>query len=872
MPDTAERIRSALEGRYAIDRELGRGGMATVYLAEDVKHHRQVAVKVLHPELGEVLGKERFLREIETAARLSHPHILPLHDSGEIDGFLFFVMPLAEDESLRDRLDREKQLPIEDALRIAREVADALSYAHSHGVVHRDIKPENILLSSGHAVVADFGIARAVSAAGGDKLTETGMAVGTPSYMSPEQAAGEEDVDGRSDLYALGCLLYEMLAGQAPFTGPTAESVIHQHMTAEAPAITSIRPAVPAEVAGVIQRAMAKTPADRFSPAAQFAEALASPGPAPAPTAAAKRRWLLPATAAGVLVVAAVVVMSRGGGAVEALTIGAARQVTLDPGLEVDPAISPDGEMIAYAAGSPTNMQIFVRQIGGGRTIQLTDDSTINHRSPRWSANGSDIAYQRSDSVIAVVGALGGPARPLVRYQPDDTEQAAQGRLNMGFDWADGGSRVVYPLGWPGRMYSQDVATGERIAITDVGEHYSPVISPDGEWVAYVRDNAIFVFGTTDFANEGVSSIAISPIDGGPVVAITDGTSLDVSPQWLPDGRTLLWVSDRDGARDIYQVALSGSMEPTRDPRRLTTGLDVHTFTVSADGRRLAYTSLASSSNVWAVDLPSNPPGSTRAAVPLTRGNQIVEGMDVTRDGSTLVFASNRGGNYDIYTVAVGEWEPLRLTSDSAPDFTPKFSADGSSIVYHSMRSGNRDLFTMSRDGTGNQRRTTGPEQDLDADWAPDGSALVFEVFAGAVADELYILSLSDGSRHSLETPGQFPRWSPRGDLITFTNDEGLYVIPAEGGSRRLLVPSTIPGFGPELVAWHPDGRTIYYLASTPSDWAVWSIIEGGEPQLILEFDDPNRQPTRYGFTTNGRKLYMTLGSHESDVWVLEVE
>jgi len=273
MPDTAERIRSALEGRYAIDRELGRGGMATVYLAEDVKHHRQVAVKVLHPELGEVLGKERFLREIETAARLSHPHILPLHDSGEIDGFLFFVMPLAEDESLRDRLDREKQLPIEDALRIAREVADALSYAHSHGVVHRDIKPENILLSSGHAVVADFGIARAVSAAGGDKLTETGMAVGTPSYMSPEQAAGEEDVDGRSDLYALGCLLYEMLAGQAPFTGPTAESVIHQHMTAEAPAITSIRPAVPADVAGVIQRAMAKTPADRFSPAAQFAEA-----------------------------------------------------------------------------------------------------------------------------------------------------------------------------------------------------------------------------------------------------------------------------------------------------------------------------------------------------------------------------------------------------------------------------------------------------------------------------------------------------------------------------------------------------------------------------------------------------------------------
>jgi serine/threonine protein kinase len=867
------RVQSALEGRYTIDRELGRGGMATVYLAEDVKHRRQVAVKVLHPELGEALGQERFLREIEIAAGLSHPHILPLYDSGEADGLLFFVMPLAEDESLRDRLDREKQLPIDDALRIAREIADALSYAHSHGVVHRDIKPENILLSSGHAVVADFGIARAISAAGGDRLTETGLAIGTASYMSPEQAGAESDVDGRSDLYALGCVLYEMLAGQQPFTGPTTESVIHQHMLSEPPAITSIRPAVTAEVAGVIQRAMAKTPADRFSPAAQFAEALAAPSPAPVPAATAKRRWLLPATAAvGVLVVAAVAVMSRGGQAGEAINIGVARQVTLNPGLEVDPAISPDGEMIAYAAGPPSNMQIFVRQIGGGRTIQLTDDSTINHRSPRWSANGSDIAYQRSDSVIAVVGALGGPARTLVRFEPDDTEQASYSNLILGFDWTDDGSRVVYAIGWPGRLYSQDMDTGERIAITGVGEHLSPAISPDGEWVAYVRDNAIFVFGTTDFANEGISSIAISPIDGGPIVVITDGTSLDGSPQWLPDGRTLLWVSDRDGARDIYQLTLSRSMEPTSDPRRLTTGLDVHTFTVSADGRRLAYTSLASSSNVWSVDLPSDPPGSARAAVPLTRGNQIVEDVDVTRDGSTLVFDSNRGGNYDIYTVAVGEWEPLRLTSDSAPDFTPKFSADGASIVYHSMRSGNRDLFTMSRDGTGNQRRTRGPEQDLDADWAPDGSALVFEVFSSVDADDLHILSLSDGSRRSLETRGQFPRWSPRGNLIAFTSNEGLYVIPAEGGPRRLLVPSTIPGFGPELATWHPDGRTIYYLASAPSAWAVWSVIEGGEPQLILEFDDPNRQPTRYGFTTDGRKLYMTLGSHESDVWVLEVE
>jgi len=274
MPDLLDRLKTALADRYAIERELGAGGMATVYLAEDLKHHRPVAVKVLRPELAAVVGAERFLREIEVTANLHHPHILPLYDSGEADGFLYYVMPYVEGESLRDRLNREKQLPLNDALQFAREVADALSYAHSHDVIHRDIKPENILLEAGHAVIADFGIARAVTAAGGEKLTETGLAVGTPQYMSLEQSAGDANLDGRSDVYSLGCVLYEMLAGEPPYTGPTAQAIIAKRMVDAVPSVRRMRETIPRVVDIAITKALAKIPADRFVTAADFIESL----------------------------------------------------------------------------------------------------------------------------------------------------------------------------------------------------------------------------------------------------------------------------------------------------------------------------------------------------------------------------------------------------------------------------------------------------------------------------------------------------------------------------------------------------------------------------------------------------------------------
>ena len=432
VTDLLDRLRSALADRYAIERVVGTGGMATVYLADDLKHHRKVALKVLHPQLAAVIGPERFLREIEIAASLAHPHILPLYDSGRIAGspdhpvdddaerpdaspiarpgeLLFYTMPYVDGESLRERLNREKQLPLEDALRISREVADALSYAHARGVVHRDIKPENILLQAGHAVVTDFGIARAIDRAGGETLTQTGMAVGTPAYMSPEQAAGGKDVDGRSDLYSLACVLYEMLAGEPPFTGPTVESLVHQHLAVEPRSITSLRPAVPAPVAAALQRALSKTPADRFNPVVAFAEALGQPGSTgstsamPSDTGTRRPAWMRRIAIGAAIAVAAVVVVLFGR---RLLVSGSGAMASADRVVVLpyenrtgDPALDPVGPMVAEWITEG------LMQTGAVQAVPnfMAAEAAAQSRDPGGTVDLARIA-ERTQSAIAVTG------------------------------------------------------------------------------------------------------------------------------------------------------------------------------------------------------------------------------------------------------------------------------------------------------------------------------------------------------------------------------------------------------------------------------------------------------------------------------------
>jgi serine/threonine-protein kinase len=881
MSASFERLAAALADRYRIERELGHGGMATVYLAEDLKHHRKVAVKVLRPELVATLGPERFLREIETTASLRHPHILPLHDSGIIpaghgtEAVPYYVMPYVEGESLRDRLNREKQLPIEDALQIAREVADGLSYAHSRQILHRDIKPENILLESGHAVIADFGIAKAISAAGGARLTETGLTVGTVQYMSPEQAAGEKDLDGRSDLYALGCLLYEMLAGQPPFTGPTAESIVHQHMVATPPPITQLRPAVPAEVAAALQRALAKTPADRFNPVAQFAGALR-----PIPGPVVLERWprraiLLGALVVGLAVAAvAVLLRARGSGEAALPVIGRTIQVTRAPGLEVDPALSPDGENIAYAAGPTNAMQIYVRQVTGGRPVPLTNNPADNFRWPRWSPDGAQIAYQSNDGIY-VVAALGGAPRRVTRTNPVLLRFGLGGGTPFGgLDWSPDGSRVAWAGGYNGDVVTVvTLSSGDTLTLPAPKAAHSPAWSPDGRHIAVAAGNPLFVFGTGYFGNVSPSGIWLVNLDGKQPTRITSDSTLNVAPQWSPDG-DLFWISDRDGNRDIYRQHLGASGTPEGAPQRVTTGTDAQGISLSRRGGRIAYSRLSSYSSIWSIPVPAHGPVSIRGATRMTTGNETTEDVDVSPDGHWLVFDSDRNGHGNLYVMPVTGGEPRQLTTDPAGDYSGDWSPDGRRIVFHSFHNGNRDIYTVEADGTGLHQWTSADDEELDADWAPDGETIVYEVIGKQGRHGLGILRLVDGAQQQLiPIPvGDFAHWSPDGRTIVYHSPDGLRLRRVDTGADTLLVSNVTDRAEAYYAAWSPDGAKLFYLARTPGGWSIRSVpAQGGASTLLIDFDDPTRQQTKYGFATDGKLFYFTVGSPESDIWVADL-
>ena len=871
MAELLTRLRAAIGDRYRLDRELGRGGMATVYLAHDLKHDRDVALKVLRPELVAVLGRDRFLAEVRLTAKLDHPHILTLIDSGESNAFLWYVIPYVRGESLRDRLNRESQLGVAEALTITKQIAGALEYAHQQRVIHRDIKPENILFHEGEAMLADFGIALAVKEAGGNRLTETGLSLGTPQYMSPEQATGDRQLDTRTDVYSLGAVLYEMLAGEPPHTGATAQAVIAKLMTERPTRLRVVRDTVPEGVEAAVAQALAKAPADRFPSAGDFAAALQAGVAGARPKTHRPTRELWVGVGAGTVVALLAFGawrLTRGGS--PTLMIGRSEQLTSDPGLEIQPSISPDGRLVAYSAGNSSRMRIFIRPVTGGRTIPLSDDSTAVETQARWSPDGSSLLFLTRGGV-SVAPALGGSSRPVVAPAADNGVTTAA--------WSPDGQDIAFVRG--DSLQVVPLTGGRARWLASGSDLHSCSWSPDGRWIACVSLNPGSVRPGSQFGNLAPSEIILVPAAGGEPVRLVEPRAFNQSPIWSPDGRSLFFLSNRDGPRDIYAVTLSSSGHSRATPARLTTGLGAISISLTTDGRRLAYAVYSARANIWALPIPPAPI-SAEAATPVTTGSQVIEAMRVSRDGRWLLFDSDLRGNSDIYRVPLSGGEPEQLTSDPADEFAPDLSPDGRAIAYHSWRTGTRDIEIKPLDGGPVERVTDTPAQESYPVWSPDGRAIVFldqvEPFSSYITRRG-----SDGHWSSrptlLASPGLSAEWSPDGAWVVYVASTSLehagpvMVIPAAGGvPRRLFEPGAA---APEAIQVRrsPDGRTIYYKAhdalGRTSLWAVSAA--GGTPRLLVRFPNPDRQSSRQDFAVDGRRLYFAIEDRQSDVFVAEM-
>ncbi len=883
MGDLLARLQQALGDVFRIEKELGGGGMSRLFLATETSLHRQVVIKLLPPEYASDVSAARFQQEIQVAAQLQHPNILPVLSAGARDDLLFYVMPFVSGESLRHRLTRDGTLPVADAVRILHEVADALAHAHAEGVIHRDIKPENILLEGVHAVLTDFGVARALAQArSGGRLTDTGVAIGTPADMSPGQAAGERSIDARADVFGLAVVGYEMLAGFPPFAGPTAQSLITAHLTVTPKPLADARPETPPDVITAIMWALAKDPNARLRTAAEFRDAIGQSFVSitserrrqPFAVVATRPRWLKAVLGvAGLVVVAAsAIVLSRP--SPEAVTLGKVTQITFEPGLEIEPAISPDGKLVAYAAGPMSRMRIFVRQ-PGGRPVALTADSGSSQRRPLWSPDGAQILFEAGANLF-LLPALGGVPHLVV----DEACCAA---------WSPDGRQVAYvrsPRRVPFTERSESIYAmppdgGRSHLVGSVADPHSLTWSPDGRWLALVSGNDQFAVGTSNFGNKGPSAIVLVPVVGGTPVPVTDNAALNVSPAWTSDSRHILFVSDRDGARDVYSVRLGSSGVPAGKPLRLTTGLNAHSITLSGAATRIGYSVFQSRANVWAIPIPADGPVSVDRATQITTGNQTVENMAVSPDGRWLYYDSNRSGNQDIYRTPVGGGESEQLTTDPHDDFSPNISPDGRWVAFHSLRFGTRDIFVMPAEGGEAQRVTNDdPGEERVPVWSPDGRSLVYFLTGAGSRDGVYVITKDQGGRwgppRRVWNHPQQSSWSPDARTLVSAWTDGIWLIPAAGGAPRRLtqLPDTVNGPDPPVAHWSPKGPTIYFHATNADGrGAFWAIPATGCPlRLLVRFDDPAKPSAwQYGWTTDGRRLFFVINDWQSDVYVAEL-
>jgi len=836
-----ERLESALARRYRIERKLGEGGMASVYLAEDLKHERKVALKILRPELAAVIGAERFLSEIKTTANLQHPHILPLFDSGEACGYLYYVMPYIEGETLREKLDREKQFGVEESVRIARDVADALDYAHRAGVIHRDIKPGNILLHDGRPVVADFGIALAVSAAGGGRMTETGLSLGTPHYMSPEQASADRDLSARSDVYSLGCVLYEMIAGQPPHTGPSAQSILVHILTKDVTPLTELRHTVPPHVAAAVTKSIEKLPADRFDTARQFMDALgdvgftyeASPrtaattrvvaqpiGPAVpwtrdrrvasalalaiGMTALAAWGWLRPAPSA------------PPGVATRALLTAPA---TFEGGWRY--AISPDGRWIV-AGGvleGDEGEALYIRTAGETewRRLANTDGAT----DPTFSPDGQFVAFADASGGISRVPVTGGPALPIVE---DGTNPQWSADDVITFRDGDAIHWVGSSGGEPELVFALDTVVAVR-----------PHTLPGGRAV---------VFGT---GGASTSRIMLFEIETGEIRELLAAGN---QPRYVPTGHIV--YGHGDGALMGAPFDL-GTLQITGPAVTLLPRMDVYSggasqFAVSESGA-IVYSaggsggSSAQRSIVWV--------GRDGAEEPIPVAPGTYSYVRVSPEGGRLLLEHRGERQIQIWDVSARTLARLNL-GGGVPIY-PAWMPDGRRVAYSD--GGSDDLHWKAANNTGQPAvlaggvRGDGTQQPEAYFFTADGSAVVLrEQNSPGTGDDLVMLSLESGEevwRLASDFEERNAVLSSNGRWMAYQSNESggweVYVrpFPDVDADQRI-----VSNGGGQYPLWSPDGRELFYLQpgnpvriiSVPVDTEADGPFSFGERRVLMDW------------------------------------
>jgi serine/threonine-protein kinase len=833
--ETPARLAAALADRYRIERELGAGGMATVYLAEDLKHKRKVALKVLKPELAAVLGAERFVVEITTTAALQHPHILPLFDSGTADGFLYYVMPFIDGETLRSKLDRETQLGVDEAVRVATNVADALDYAHRHGVIHRDIKPENILLHDGRPVVADFGIALAVSAAAGGRMTETGLSLGTPHYMSPEQATAEKELTNRSDIYSLGSVLYEMLTGSPPHVGASAQQIIMKIVTEDAAPVTRLRRAVPPNVAAAVAKSLEKLPADRFESAAKFVEALANPafrtteeiGPGWVGAGRVSRRAMAAAAGTGVLLLAA----AAWGWLRPTPTPPVIRYgLTLPPSQApvmgaVPPTPAPDGSYLVYLGPGDAGNQLWIKRrdsytatpipgtagtqsftlspdgewiafilngrlskvpVGGGSAVLLSSTDVASQFGLAWLAEGSVVYPMRGARGLMRVSAAGGT--PTVVWQSDSLVSMLPSPL-------PGGRGVIFLSCLPGcvdgQLWGLDLETNRAHLL--VRDAFEGAFVPTGHLIYTNGDGALFAVPF----DLGPLEVAGAPVPLGEQLAINAGNQLfrvsatgtlvmvfgggDVA------GRTfeMVWV-DRTGRETPVDTAWTF---------RLTATANNHGWAISPDGSRLAVgTSTSAGDDIWVKPLPN-------------------------------------GAAY-------------RITFDPFSDSRPRWRSDGRFLTFRSDRTPS-GLYQRLADGAGADSLLVAGIVDEGMVTTDDRWIVLRQGSVGQVSGGRNITTLRIGTdtapRPLLAT--EFDEMamaiSPDGRWMAYQSDETgrteVFVRPFPDTETAKRQVSSGGGHAP---LWSRDGRELFYLSSTNHMMAApvtrGELLEIGVPEVLF--------------------------------------